>query len=83
MVKIMENPVKMDDLGVPLFLETPNMDWLCVTLKQNATIFELGHFIFWYVWVDMTDTFLALFRFQQYFMKWIEYGLNLNCLDIL
>ena len=23
MVKIMENPVKMDDLGVPLFLETP------------------------------------------------------------
>ena len=23
MVKIMENPLKMDDLGVPLFLETP------------------------------------------------------------
>ena len=23
MVKIMENPIKMDDLGVPLFLETP------------------------------------------------------------
>ena len=23
MVKIMENPVKMDDLGVPFFLETP------------------------------------------------------------
>ena len=22
MVKIMENPIKMDDLGVPLFLET-------------------------------------------------------------
>ena len=22
-VKIMENPIKMDDLGVPLFLETP------------------------------------------------------------
>ena len=21
----MENPIKMDDLGVPLFLETPNM----------------------------------------------------------
>ena len=21
---IMENPIKMDDLGVPLFLETPN-----------------------------------------------------------
>ena len=23
MVKIMERPIKMDDLGVPLFLETP------------------------------------------------------------
>ena len=23
MVKIMENPIKMDDLGVPLFLESP------------------------------------------------------------
>ena len=23
MVKIMENPIKMEDLGVPLFLETP------------------------------------------------------------
>ena len=23
MVKIMEHPIKMDDLGVPLFLETP------------------------------------------------------------
>ena len=23
MVKIMENPIKMDDLGVPLFLDTP------------------------------------------------------------
>ena len=23
MVKIMENPIKMDDLGVPLFLEIP------------------------------------------------------------
>jgi len=23
MLKIMENPIKMDDLGVPLFLETP------------------------------------------------------------
>ena len=28
MVKIMENPIKMDDLGVPLFLETPISLWL-------------------------------------------------------
>ena len=27
MVKIMENPIKMDDLGVPLFLETPKCWW--------------------------------------------------------
>ena len=30
MVKIMENPIKsikMDDLGVPLFLETPKWRW--------------------------------------------------------
>ena len=26
MVKIMENPIKIDDLGVPLFLETPHTD---------------------------------------------------------
>ena len=32
MVKIMENPIKMDDLGVPLFLETPtcNCDFVVV-----------------------------------------------------
>ena len=24
---IMENPIKMDDLGVPLFLETPIWHW--------------------------------------------------------
>ena len=30
MVKIMENPIKMDDLGVPLFLETSTWIWgLC------------------------------------------------------
>ena len=27
MVKIMKNPIKMDDLGVPLFLETPKWCW--------------------------------------------------------
>ena len=30
MVKIMENPIKMDDLGVPLFLETP----ICARVDQ-------------------------------------------------
>ena len=32
MVKIMENPIKMDDLGVPLFLETP----ICFENQGNA-----------------------------------------------
>jgi len=28
MVKIMANPIKMDDLGVPLFSETSGCGWL-------------------------------------------------------
>ena len=35
MVKIMENPIKMDDFGVPLFLETPIYvinSWTCFSL---------------------------------------------------
>ncbi len=27
----MENPIKMDDLGVPLFLETPISSITCIT----------------------------------------------------
>ena len=33
MVKIMENPIKMDDFGVPLFLETPIQDHTGVFFK--------------------------------------------------
>ena len=38
MVKIMENPIKMDDLGEnPLFLETPIQQWIepSVTLEKT------------------------------------------------
>ena len=28
----MENPIKMDDLGIPLFLETPIYFWLCLRI---------------------------------------------------
>ena len=53
MVKIMENPIKIDDLGVPLFLETPIYIYNCLfkktlilptqeTISQQA---ELGLFI--------------------------------------
>jgi len=34
MVKIMENPIKMDDLGVPIFLETP----ICFFLKDDTLL---------------------------------------------
>ena len=36
----MENPIKMDDLGVPLFLETPIYNW-----NKKSTIFnrEIHH----------------------------------------
>ena len=38
MVKIMEKPIKMDDLGVPLFLETPvSHNWVVAT--QNFFMF--------------------------------------------
>ena len=33
---IMENPIKMDDLGVPLFLETP-----IFTVEQNIIGIEM------------------------------------------
>ncbi len=33
MVKIMENPIEMDDSGVPLFLETPIFNMEIATTK--------------------------------------------------
>jgi len=41
---IMENPIKMDDLGIPLFLETPI--WRCWIKK--AWRVPCGHFCFEY-----------------------------------
>ena len=39
---IMENPIKMDDLGVPLFLETPNL--FVSPPKRWRTFFGRGSF---------------------------------------
>ena len=39
MVKIMGNPIKMDDLGVPLFFETPKCFFLG---SQNEATFLRG-----------------------------------------
>ena len=33
---IMENPIKMDDLGIPLFLETPTSAWAFFTPKPTS-----------------------------------------------
>ena len=42
MVKIMENPIKMDDLGVPLFLETsicfPNIREIKIFFNESYTV---------------------------------------------
>ena len=37
---IMENPIKMDDLGVPLFLETPRyqQNTLYLAWKKNSNV---------------------------------------------
>ena len=39
-MKIMENPIKMDDLGVPLFLETPKYSF---SNNHEIKVFQL-HF---------------------------------------
>ena len=39
MVKIMEHLIEMDDLGVPLFLETPKWSWM-----EDNVPFRLGDF---------------------------------------
>ena len=36
MVKIMENPIKMDELGVPLFLETPKSNKIFPALIKRC-----------------------------------------------
>ena len=39
MVYFMENPIKMDDLGVPLFLETPNYIYKYVIYYESTIAF--------------------------------------------
>ena len=43
MVKIMENPIKMDDLGVPLFLEIPISFHHMLSLYSWELFCRLGH----------------------------------------
>ena len=54
----MENPIKMDDLGVPLFLETPILIImnLIISISQalNAwsVYLHLGHFLEGFIYVS-------------------------------
>ena len=41
MVKIMENPIKIDDLGVPLFLETSTWSYSNVITGKTGVISPL------------------------------------------
>ena len=52
----MENPIKMDDLGVPLFLETPilidglRFDWIIQGQKSQIWVWESFRGIFRSKW---------------------------------
>ena len=39
MVYFMKNPIKMDDLGVPLFLETPIYKYIWTPPKKDRCLF--------------------------------------------
>ena len=43
MVKIMENPIKIHDLGVPLFLETPT--WMISSIISHKNHWVISHFV--------------------------------------
>ena len=44
MVKIMENPIKVDELGVPLFLETPTFSNLVISKAPGGQLSSSCHF---------------------------------------
>ena len=56
MVKIMENPIKMDDLGVPLFLETPKCFLFRFSKMKPHTFegsgFNWVAFLFWLLFLS-------------------------------
>ena len=41
----MENPNKIDDLGVPLFLETPTYRWYIIWLLHTIWLFQNPMFV--------------------------------------
>ncbi len=47
-----ENPIKMDDLGVPLFLETPM--YFCSTLFKSGGNHAQSYQTHWWILTDST-----------------------------
>ena len=76
MVKIMENPIKMDDLGVPLFLETPKRHRIsalvayppcCQLLSRWKTTHLIPSFL-----IASLISLRGLLR--SYFLGWVALG---------
>ena len=64
MVKIMENPIKLDDLGVPIFLETPIQD------QYQSMVFFFIIFHHFFLPPDIQATSLILCgRFFPFFVR--------------
>ena len=76
---IMENPIKMDDLGVPLFLETPIYIYTRFALIRACL---LEHSIFW---PTKTQAFRPRFRWDRFFVRSVslvsrlEENMDLGC----
>ena len=56
---IMENPIKMDDLGVPLFLETPTN-----TFKQFNFQLSFKILYLWLPWINMKTWMISNFNLR-------------------
>ena len=70
MVKIMENPIKMDDLGVPVFLETP----ICIeTEKLRVKLLFLKLQVDDVLPHESCDVLVILMGFLQR-KKWVSFG---------
>ena len=57
----MENPIKMDDLGVPLFLETP----ICPASNHGYVDAILYIFMFHFQGVSKLQKRLGMWKFEE------------------
>ncbi len=57
---IMENPIKMDDLGVPLFLDTPISEFVQSQTEETLFIFDWDDTVLPSSWVRKPGWEIAL-----------------------